>query len=794
MTINSASRKAGPFLGDGIATSFPFTFKIFTKNDIQVALTNSSGAETQLVLDSDYSVAVNSDQTVSPGGTVTYPAKLAIGYKLTITGALQNLQPTSLPNNGPWYPKTVEDSLDRTVILVQQLKEQVDRSVKINVSDTSLTPLPSAGARANALVGFDASGNISLYSLPASVGAGDMRVDVFTAGVDFTPGVTTALNLSRAPGNQANAEVFFDAAFQGSDQWSVIGTILTTTTPIPVGVTKVFVRIGTTLSTQIPPASSVGDTQLTWGNVLERIVDSVAALATLNPAIYTRAFALGYGSPGDGGGGHYSYSAGTPQATANGGTIIASTIGTGCWLLAQTTVVSLKQFGAKGDGVTDDTTAIQNALTWACAGGKLLRVPTGLYIMTAGVTATLNNGTGINSGGLRLTMIGDGPGSVCFQYAGSASPTLFTFIGSYSDRLLLEGFRVQHTDQASVSNNGIGIKLISQVNTAMRDVHVFRMTTGVQCVDINSCEFDSCYFGYNYQGLTAQIGTVTYPNALTFRNCYFPSNYQYGAVILSAVTVTFDGCTFEANGLDNNGNVQASAAALAFSNGTNGMAALRVLGTYFEGNAGSADIYITHTATGGYVFQGNTFNRTDSVKFVSNNVVIDASALGAGSAPCRINWSGNGFMRAGSYVASTSRRYVNYAAGANFDQFYIDDDGTNSYQDASELPIIDATRATQYGAVSQVQARGLVTVSGGVATLTNNTGISSVTRASTGVFNVVLKRSVGSLALPQVQLGTGSMGWFYSNLTQNSFTINTYNAAGAATDPASFILTVDAGT
>ncbi|WP_369952087.1 glycosyl hydrolase family 28-related protein [Ralstonia syzygii] len=772
------------YVANGVTTTFAYGCYLLSIDDLVV---NVDG------VDQTSGFMVNGIGSQS-GGAVIFAIAPADGVRVILYRSIDVKRDTDYQRNGDFRSDTVNKDFDRLWMALQDNRRDKLSSLRYPLAESLDGQLPGSGSRANGLLGFDPSGRHMIYPLTASIGAGDMRIDTFASGVDFAPGVTNQLTLSRAPGSTANLEIFYDGIFQGPDQWGCSDATITFNSPIPVGVSKVFARIGTTLSTQIPPASSVGDTQLTWGNVLERIVDSVAALATLNPAIYTRAFALGYGSPGDGGGGHYSYSAGTPQATANGGTIIASTVGTGCWLLAQTTVVSLKQFGAKGNGVTDDTTAIQNALTWACAGGKLLRVPAGLYIMTAGVTATLNNGTGINSGGLRLTMIGDGPGSVCFQYAGSASPTLFTFIGSYSDRLLLEGFRVQHTDQASVSNNGIGIKLISQVNTAMRDVHVFRMTTGVQCVDINSCEFDSCYFGYNYQGLTAQIGTVTYPNALTFRNCYFPSNYQYGAVILSAVTVTFDGCTFEANGLDNNGNVQASAAALAFSNGTNGMAALRVLGTYFEGNAGSADIYITHTATGGYVFQGNTFNRTDSVKFVSNNVVIDASALGAGSAPCRINWSGNGFMRAGSYVASTSRRYVNYAAGANFDQFYIDDDGTNSYQDASELPIIDATRATQYGAVSQVQARGLVTVSGGVATLTNNTGISSVTRASTGVFNVVLKRSVGSLALPQVQLGTGSMGWFYSNLTQNSFTINTYNAAGAATDPASFILTVDAGT
>ncbi|AST86223.1 hypothetical protein CIG66_06995 [Ralstonia pseudosolanacearum] len=584
-------------------------------------------------------------------------------------------------------------------------------------------------------------------------GLGNFVDNVFVSGADFTPGVTAQLTLAANYGSADNIWVFFDGVWQGLDQiQSLVGKVLTFASPIPIGVNKVYVKGGTTTTIGTPSNGTVTD-------------------ASVAPGAAIQGTKLTYTLPG---------AAGAVART------ITSRLSD--W-------VSLKDFGAKGDGVTDDTNAIQAALNWAASGGKLLRVPAGLYIMTAGVSVTLNNGTPINSGGLRLTMIGDGPGSTCFQYAGGASPTLFTFTGNYADRLLLEGFRVQHTDQAAVSSNGIGISLVGQVNTVMRDVNFFRMTTGVSATDINSCEFNNCVFNYNSKGFTAAIGSVTYPNAIAFRNCYFSSNYQYGAAVTSGVTCTFDGCTFEANGLDNSGVVQPSAAALAFSNnGANGAASLRVLGCYFEHNAGAADIYVTHTATGTYVLQGNTFNRIDSVQYVVNDVVFDASSLGAGVSACKVELSGNGFLRSGTYSANSSHRYINYASGANFDQFYVDDDGTNNYQDSIELPIMDATRVSQYGAVSQVQARAYVTVSGGVATMQNNTGIVSVTRAGAGVFNVSLKRTAGSLALPQVQLGTGSMGWFYTNLTNTGFTINTYNAAGAPTDPASFILTVDAGT
>lgn len=389
MTISSSTRKAGPFLGNGVTTVFPFGFKVFKTSDVALTFTNANGADSVLTLDSDYSVVLNADQDNNPGGTITYPrvgsplANLQTGEKLTATGSLAYTQPTDLPNLSPWFPEVVEDALDRAEIQIQQIKEITDRSLKIGVSDTPLTPLPAAPARANTVIGFDALGNVTVMPLPASVGAGDMRVDVFTAGVDFIAGVTTQLALSRPPGNPANLEIFFDALFQGTDQWSVNGQVVTFNSAIPVGVTKVFARIGTTLSTQIPPVGSVGDAQLVWTNILNRVVDSISSLRTLDKSKYNRAFVVGYYMPGDGGGGNYWYDPNDTTSADNGGAVIVAADGAR-WKLVVHTEVSVKQFGAKGDGVADDTTRIQAALDFVGSSrGLSLRFPAGKYMISA---------------------------------------------------------------------------------------------------------------------------------------------------------------------------------------------------------------------------------------------------------------------------------------------------------------------------------------------------------------------------------------------------------------------------
>lgn len=143
MTISSQTRKAGPFNGNGTTTAFPFTFKVFAVGDVSVVRANAAGVETTLTLTSDYTVSLNANQNSNPGGTVTLVSALATGSSMVITSEIDYLQPTDLTNQGGFYPKVINDSLDRLTMMSQQLKEQVDRSAKLPITSS---------ADANALV------------------------------------------------------------------------------------------------------------------------------------------------------------------------------------------------------------------------------------------------------------------------------------------------------------------------------------------------------------------------------------------------------------------------------------------------------------------------------------------------------------------------------------------------------------------------------------------------------------------------------------------------------------------
>lgn len=191
MTISTETRKV-QFTGNGVATDFSFSFKVFAQADLYVVHTlESTGAETVLVLDTDYTVTLNGDQNVSPGGTVTLPAPLASGYLLTITTQLAYTQGVDLTNTGGFFPRVISDALDRITMLVQQGVEGISRSLKYSVSTpagvSSELPYPAAykvlawKGDLSGLENVDPSGSGSLGS-DLSASSGSSLVGFLQAG------------------------------------------------------------------------------------------------------------------------------------------------------------------------------------------------------------------------------------------------------------------------------------------------------------------------------------------------------------------------------------------------------------------------------------------------------------------------------------------------------------------------------------------------------------------------------------------------------------------------------------
>jgi hypothetical protein len=165
MTISSTTRVAGPFTGNGTASAFPFAFKVFAAGDLDVLRTlTSTGVVTTLVLNSDYTVALNADQNTSPGGTVTLTGgNLATGTTLLVASGVDNTQQVDLTNQGGFYPEVINDALDRATIQVQQVQGQANRGIRYPDTEISLNAvLPKASDRANQYLAFDSTGAVDI--------------------------------------------------------------------------------------------------------------------------------------------------------------------------------------------------------------------------------------------------------------------------------------------------------------------------------------------------------------------------------------------------------------------------------------------------------------------------------------------------------------------------------------------------------------------------------------------------------------------------------------------------------
>lgn len=135
------------------------------------------------------------------------------------------------------------------------------------------------------------------------------------------------------------------------------------------------------------------------------LVQNIDDLRTINGTNITDDIAkvLGYSAAGDGGGGDFYWDS-TSNDADNSGTVFQVTgVATGRWKRLYSGAINVKWFGAKGDGSTDDTIALNKCFNFAYI-QKLLKYtiyfPYGTYLISEG----LDWGTGNSS----LTMFGDG--------------------------------------------------------------------------------------------------------------------------------------------------------------------------------------------------------------------------------------------------------------------------------------------------------------------------------------------------------------------------------------------------
>ncbi|MCD7984133.1 MAG: hypothetical protein LUG19_07760, partial [Desulfovibrio sp.] len=121
---NSDSRAL--FRGNGAATQFPFTFKVWDAAELIVSVESPEGLTTTA---SGWTATLN-----DTGGTVSYlhdGAPLPVGYKLAVTRNMPFVQAVELISGTRFDPAVIESALDQACAERQQLREAVGRAVKV---------------------------------------------------------------------------------------------------------------------------------------------------------------------------------------------------------------------------------------------------------------------------------------------------------------------------------------------------------------------------------------------------------------------------------------------------------------------------------------------------------------------------------------------------------------------------------------------------------------------------------------------------------------------------------------
>lgn len=209
MTVSSSIAKH-TYSGNGATTEWPYTFAITDASDIKVLITDTTGAITEITTGFTINTETN---------TATLDAILPVGWKITLLRELPLTQDLDLVNQGPFLAETIEDSFDKLTMIAQQLKEQVDRSVKVEISsDTDPADLiaelrqAAVTSTANAALASEMANQAGGHAITATGKAGEAAGSAATASEKADDAADSAADAAISASVALNA-----AASVGSD-------------------------------------------------------------------------------------------------------------------------------------------------------------------------------------------------------------------------------------------------------------------------------------------------------------------------------------------------------------------------------------------------------------------------------------------------------------------------------------------------------------------------------------------------------------------------------------------------
>ena len=160
MTISSTTVK-NSYSGNGTLDTFNYTFKIFANADIQVIIRDATGTETVKNLTTHYTVTGAGSAS---GGTIVFTSGNIPTATETVVLRRASPQTQSIDYiaNDAFPAESHEEGLDRSMMAIQQLQEEVNRSIKLSRTNTMNSTEFTIGStdRAGKIFGFDSNGEL----------------------------------------------------------------------------------------------------------------------------------------------------------------------------------------------------------------------------------------------------------------------------------------------------------------------------------------------------------------------------------------------------------------------------------------------------------------------------------------------------------------------------------------------------------------------------------------------------------------------------------------------------------
>ncbi|EFA0297143.1 phage tail protein [Escherichia coli] len=358
------------YTGNGVTTTFPYTFRIFQKSDLVVQVVDLNENITELILDTDYIVTGAGGYN---GGNIILSKELVSGYQISISRELPVTQETDLRNQGKFFAEVHEDAFDKLTMLIQQVrswfslalrkpsfvanyydalnnyirnlrdpstpqdaatKNYVDTQLSSNLGCTlrvqeQIPQLPDAASRANKMPAFDNDGN-PIVVLPPSGSASDVLIELAKpTGSDLVGYGSQTVKATLDSLNSMREELLDKTGF------NALGRFLNLSE----------------LRSCVPEEAG-------------QIVYVASAASTTHAENHL--------------GGGFFESVDNIQAWADdGGIVIKPETGTMVWRRINFTTYDMQFWGVKPDGVTDNATAITLATNFARSNKCILEAPAG---------------------------------------------------------------------------------------------------------------------------------------------------------------------------------------------------------------------------------------------------------------------------------------------------------------------------------------------------------------------------------------------------------------------------------